>query len=359
MKELKFWAPSLKVMRLHSSNSTQRDKIRQELMDSVVDYDVVLTTYDMVKAPHLSNFFQRLHFHYMVLDEGHKVKSNETLVSGAVRKIHCENRLLLTGTPLQNNLVELWSLLELLYPEIFSISTPFEKCFNLRENCVDQGMLSNARKLLRLFMIRREKSQVEKLLPKKLETRVYCPFSKEQVFMYKAILMKDLSILEQLESKVSATAKDGDGVVSQGQRKLLQNLFMQLRKVSQHPFLFDGMESPDTTLQELVAASGKLAVLDMLLINLCRKGHRCVLFSQFTMVLDVLEDYCVARGWNYARFDGRTSRAKRDYLVNRFNDIESPFFLFLMSTKSGGVGLNLQTADTVSDLRCYEMRLFG
>jgi SWI/SNF-related matrix-associated actin-dependent regulator of chromatin subfamily A member 5 len=302
----------------------------------------------MVKAPHLNNFFKRLHFHYMVLDEGHKVKSSVTLISGAVRRIHCENRLLLTGTPLQNNLVELWSLLDLLYPEIFTTSTPFQNGFNLTENRVNNEMLANARELIQLFMLRREKSEVEKLLPPKLETRVYCPLSKEQVFMYKAILMKDLSVLEQLEHKVASTSGNEDGVVSQKNRKLLQNLFMQLRKVSQHPYLFDGMEGPNTTLQELVAASGKLAVLDMLLISLCRKGHRCVLFSQFTMVLDIIEDYCIERGWNYARFDGGTARAKRDYLVNRFNEKNSPFFLFLMSTKSGGVGLNLQSADTVS-----------
>ncbi|KAG7366569.1 SNF2-related protein [Nitzschia inconspicua] len=346
MKELKFWAPALKVFRLHNSNSSQQEKSRQAIMDSVVEYDVVLTTYEMVKAPSLNSFFQRLHFHYTVLDEGHKVKSNETLVSGAVRKIHSENRLLLTGTPLQNNLVELWSLLELLYPDVFTTSAPFEKSFNLTENRVDETMLAHARQLLRVFMIRREKAKVEKLLPEKLETRVYCPLSKEQVFMYKAILMKDLSILEQLEQKVSSAAGDGEGAVKSTSKKILQNLFMQLRKVSQHPYLFEGMEGPNTTLAELVAASGKLAVLDMLLISLFRKGHRCVLFSQFTMVLDILEDYCIERGWKYARFDGGTSRAKRDYLVNRFNDQDSPFFLFLMSTKSGGVGLNLQTADT-------------
>ena len=319
-------------------------------MEDAVTYDVILTTYEMIKAPSLKSLYTRLHFHYMVLDEGHKVKNSETHISTLVRKIHCENTLLLTGTPLQNNLVELWSLLSLMYPDVFTENskTNFDKCFNLTEKHVDTVMLLHAQKLLDLFMIRRLKSRVEKLLPTKLETRVYCPLSKEQVFIYKALLLKDSKLLENAEQKAGdgEDADDDDESTKQKYRNLLQNLFMQLRKVSQHPYLFAGMEGDDTTVSDLVGASGKLAVLDMLLRSLFQKNHRVVLFSQFTMVLDVLEDYCMMRGWKYARFDGSTSRSKRSYLVNRFNVEDSPYFIFLMSTKAGGVGINLQTADT-------------
>lgn len=236
--------------------------------------------------------------------------------------------------------MELWSLLELLYPEIFTTKKPFEECFNLRENHVDKDMLCKAQVLLNLFMVRRLKAKVEKLLPPKLETLVHCPLSKTQAFLYKAVLLKDLSLLERVDQTLGAGDKDDeDGEqLSHNQRNLLKNLFMQLRKASQHPWMFDGMQPPDAKLQDMVAASGKLAVLDMLLLSLFNKGHKAVVFSQFTTVLDLLEDYLVERGYQYARFDGSTARAKRDYLVDRFNQKNSPLFIFLMSTKSGGVG---------------------
>ena len=130
--------------------------------------------------------------------------------------------------------------------------------------------------------------------------------------------------------------------------KALSNLVMQLRKVCLHPFLFEGAEdNPDTTsLADLIGNSGKLAVLDLLLQSLYKKGHRVTLFSQFTTVLDILDDYCRLRGWKYCHFDGRTPRALRNHIINSFNAPDSDKFIFLMSTRSGGMGINLQTADT-------------
>jgi SWI/SNF-related matrix-associated actin-dependent regulator of chromatin subfamily A member 5 len=143
--------------------------------------------------------------------------------------------------------------------------------------------------------------------------------------------------------------KYNSGTTSAGAAKILANLFMQLRKACLHPFLFEGSEDDiaSTTVAQLIGASGKLAVLDLLLRSLFQKGHRCVIFSQFTSVLDILEDYCTMRGWQHFVFDGRTPRAKRNYFVTSFNRKDSPVFLFLMSTRSGSMGLNLQSADTV------------
>jgi SWI/SNF-related matrix-associated actin-dependent regulator of chromatin subfamily A member 5 len=167
----------------------------------------------------------------------------------------------------------------------------------------------------------------------------HSPLSSTQRDWYKALLMKDVDVL--------ARAEQGGSAHTQTTRNLLCNLFMQLRKCSNHPYLFDGAEPEEgATLSELVRASGKLSVLDMLLRKLCQNGHRVVLFSQFTMVLDIMQDYALERGWHYARLDGGTPRAKRDYLVNKFNAKDSPLFLFMMSTKAGGQGLNLQSADT-------------
>ena len=102
----------------------------------------------------------------------------------------------------------------------------------------------------------------------------------------------------------------------------------------------------ETTVEELIATSGKLAVLDKLLLSLFKKGHRTCIFSQFTSMLNILEDYCILRGWRYCRFDGGTPRAQRNHIINQFNAPGSNDFIFLMSTRSGGLGINLQTADT-------------
>lgn len=102
----------------------------------------------------------------------------------------------------------------------------------------------------------------------------------------------------------------------------------------------------ETTVEELIASSGKLAVLDKLLLSLFKKGHRTCIFSQFTSMLNILEDYCDLRGWRYCRFDGKTPRAQRNHIINQFNAPSSNYFIFLMSTRSGGLGINLQTADT-------------
>lgn len=318
----------MKYLRFHSSNP--ESLVSQ---NDVGSYDIIVTTYEMAKSPALQSMWSRQHFNLLVLDEGHKIKNNDCQISAAVRRIHSENRIILTGTPLANNLVEMWSLLNFLVPDVFTTSAPFGQAFNLTLNVVDPKKLSQAHHVLSIFMLRRLKLQVEKLMPKKIETKVTCPLSNSQIFWYKSLLLKDLS-------KITAGGA--------GKAKVLNNLIMQLRKCCLHPFLFTGAEDVEamTTLETLVGASGKLAVLDKLLQSLFKKGHRVTLFSQFTQVLDILDDYCTLRGWKYCRFDGSTARAKRNFVVNSFNAPDSEKFIFLMSTRSGGMGLNLQTADT-------------
>ena len=113
-----------------------------------------------------------------------------------------------------------------------------------------------------------------------------------------------------------------------------------------NPLDFAEPNMNDTTVEELIATSGKLAVLDKILLSLFKKGHRTCIFSQFTSMLNILEDYCILRGWKYCRFDGGTPRAQRNHIINQFNAPGSTDFIFLMSTRSGGLGINLQTADT-------------
>ena len=152
--------------------------------------------------------------------------------------------------------------------------------------------------------------------------------------------------MNEIESLVKLTEQDD--VDSTGKGTMLRNLIMQLREICLHPYLFDFAETDTsaTGVEELIATSGKLAVLDKLLRSMFKNGHRTCIFSQFTSMLNILEDYCVLRGWNYCRFDGSTPRAQRNHIINRFNAPGSDVFIFLMSTRSGGLGINLQTADT-------------
>ena len=177
--EIKKWAPSLNVLRLHA-NSKQLTEIIKKNMANARDggflaCDVVVTTYDVAKSASTKSLWSRLRFNLCVLDEGHIVKNNQSLISQGVRRIHSEGKLLLSGTPTQNNLVELWAILNSLYPEFFAEGPSyktFASAFDITKNQVDLDLLNSSHEMLRLFMLRRMKSEVEKLMPKKVETRV-------------------------------------------------------------------------------------------------------------------------------------------------------------------------------------------
>jgi SWI/SNF-related matrix-associated actin-dependent regulator of chromatin subfamily A member 5 len=169
--EIQLHAPSLTHFRLHSTEN-ERDAVLKELNDRFLEYDVVVTTYDMLKTASVKNFLRGLYFHYLVLDEGHAIKNSSSQISEAVRRVHCQNKLVLTGTPLQNNLVELYAILNFLCPDIFTESSYFESAFDIGKGMIDSDMLLKANKVLGVFMLRRLKVEVEKLMPKKIETKV-------------------------------------------------------------------------------------------------------------------------------------------------------------------------------------------
>jgi SWI/SNF-related matrix-associated actin-dependent regulator of chromatin subfamily A member 5 len=158
--------------------------------------------------------------------------------------------------------------------------------------------------------------------------------------------MKEVDTIIKLQTEQESD--NAEATTGSRSNLMLRNLVMQLRKVCLHPYLYDFAEGDigKTSLEELIATSGKLAVLDKLLISLFKKGNRTCIFSQFTSMLNILEDYCNMRGWRYVRFDGSTPRAQRNHIINQFNAPGSHDFIFLMSTRSGGLGINLQTADT-------------
>nr|XP_055060350.1 SWI/SNF-related matrix-associated actin-dependent regulator of chromatin subfamily A member 5 [Misgurnus anguillicaudatus]XP_055060362.1 SWI/SNF-related matrix-associated actin-dependent regulator of chromatin subfamily A member 5 [Misgurnus anguillicaudatus] len=330
MNEFKRWVPSLRAVCLIGDRNERTAFIRDTLLPG--EWDVCVTSYEMVIIERA--VFKKFNWRYLVIDEAHRIKNEKSKLSEIVREFKTTNRLLLTGTPLQNNLHELWALLNFLLPDVFNSSEDFDAWFDTNNCLGDQKLVERLHTVLRPFLLRRIKADVEKsLLPKK-EIKMYIGLSKMQREWYTKILMKDIDILN------SAGKMD---------KMRLLNVLMQLRKCCNHPYLFDGAEPgpPYTTDLHLVVNGGKMVVLDKLLPKLKEQGSRVLIFSQMTRVLDILEDYCMWRNYNYCRLDGQTPHEERQISINAFNEPNSSKFLFMLSTRAGGLGINLATADVV------------
>jgi len=346
MTELKRFCPGLASVKLHSSDPEERKRLMATISANPEAYDVVVTTFEMAKSPNVhTQLASRAWWRYLIVDEGHALKNDASQVSQALRSFHAAHKLLLTGTPLQNNLHELWALLHFLYEQEFPTSTAFDSAFNLngKVGSVDNERLAAASRLLQPLMLRRTKGEVEKKLPPKLETTIHCPLSEMQLFWYKRLLLRESALLRDLESEHAEHAA-GTGT----DWKKLSSLLMQLRKCCNHPFLFPNVEpsGDEAYSTQLVDGSGKFQILQRLLAKLFAAGHRVVLFSQFTSTLDLLEDFLTHEGYKYGRLDGSTNRVQRTVDINAFNMPGSSRFVFLMSTRAGGLGINCQTADT-------------
>ena len=230
--EVQKHAPTLKHFRFHASDPNEREQQKHTMLTDILNYDIVVTTYEMAKNIQINSLIHTTFFNLCVLDEGHAIKGLTSQVAEAVRKIHCQTRVILTGTPLQNDLVELYAILNYLYPQYFTTPEKFADAFDITHNQIDPEMLLKANKLLKEFMIRRLKAEVERLLPKKIETKILCPLSSSQIFWYKGHLMNEVdSILKMMEEE-DPSALTGKG------KMLLNNLVVQLRKVCLHPYLF-------------------------------------------------------------------------------------------------------------------------
>ncbi|KAH0513401.1 putative global transcription activator SNF2L1 [Microtus ochrogaster] len=258
----------------------------------------------------------------------------DEMLSEIVREFKSTNRLLLTGTPLQNNLHELWALLNFLLPDVFNSADDFDSWFDTKNCLGDQKLVERLHAVLKPFLLRRIKTDVEKSLPPKKEIKIYLGLSKMQREWYTKILMKDIDILN------SSGKMD---------KMRLLNILMQLRKCCNHPYLFDGAEPgpPYTTDEHIVSNSGKMVALDKLLARIKEQGSRVLIFSQMTRLLDILEDYCMWRGYEYCRLDGQTPHEEREGAIEAFNAPNSSKFIFMLSTRAGGLGINLASADVV------------
>lgn len=340
-RELEHWAPSL-VKVVYKGDSATRRHIHALQMQAGA-YNVLLTTYEFVVRD--KNILGRIRWKYIIMDEGHRMKNAEcklALTLGA--KYTSRNRLLLTGTPLQNNMTELWALLNFLLPTIFSSADTFETWFNapFQESTLGDTVdlneeenlliISRLHQVLRPFMLRRLKTDVESHLPDKIETIFRCNMSSWQRVLYR-----------QVRNKLGIASGSGNVGI-----KSFNNVVMQFKKVCNHPFLFyrdeDLLSIPPSF---LVRASGKFELLDHVLRKLKRSGHRVLIFSQMTAALDYLEHFLTTIRMKHLRLDGTTKADDRQTMLELFNAPGSEYFCFLLSTRAGGLGLNLQTADTV------------
>ncbi|PKS07502.1 hypothetical protein jhhlp_006106 [Lomentospora prolificans] len=330
-REFAKWTPEVNVLVLQGAKEERHQLINDRLIDE--DFDVCITSYEMVlrEKAHLKKFA----WQYIIIDEAHRIKNEESSLSQVIRLFQSRNRLLITGTPLQNNLHELWALLNFLLPDVFGDSEAFDNWFSGQDRDQDT-VVQQLHRVLRPFLLRRVKSDVEKsLLPKK-EVNLYIGMSEMQVKWYQKILEKDID------------AVNGAGGKRESKTRLL-NIVMQLRKCCNHPYLFEGAEPgpPYTTDEHLIQNSGKMAVLDKLLSRLQKAGSRVLIFSQMSRLLDILEDYCVFREYKYCRIDGGTAHEDRIAAIDEYNKPGSEKFVFLLTTRAGGLGINLTTADIV------------
>ncbi|KAI4607519.1 hypothetical protein J4E80_009632 [Alternaria sp. BMP 0032] len=434
--EAQRWVPQLKVMRFHGAvtertrlkrviagmedmkgNETSRAKNRKASRkagrkaakltsnDQQSDnYKIVVTTYETFQAEQ-SWFKHSFAWRYVVLDEGHKIKSSVTQISTALKSISAEYRLILTGTPLQNNLVEMWSLLTWLYPNVFDDKTEtlFKESFDLSKGKANKQTMTDARRLLELIMLRRMKDSpsVNLGLPPKEEILLYVPLTPMQKFWYTRLLTRmDDGMLDELfadgkskekaaieqdieENKLLAKMEKVDKVVSSGGAeadweettkilqeavakeqtdtdtnkgawKKLMNLVMQLRKCCSHPYLLPGV-SPDPYYlsDHIIRASGKFILLEKLLKHtVFNEGKKVLIFSGFTRTLDYCEDLLSlisnhGERFKSLRLDGSTARARRNLDIRLFNQKDSDYKVMLLSTRAGGLGINLTSAQDV------------
>ncbi|XP_032704010.1 chromodomain-helicase-DNA-binding protein 1-like isoform X4 [Lontra canadensis] len=325
-EEMERFAPGLSCI-MYAGDKEERAHLQQDLKQES-RFHVLLTTYEICLKD--SSFLKSFPWSVLVVDEAHRLKNQSSLLHKTLSEFSVVFSLLLTGTPIQNSLQELYSLLSFVEPDLF----PKEQVGDFVQHYQDIEKESESarelHKLLQPFLLRRVKAEVATELPKKTEVVLYHGMSALQKRYYKAILMKDLDAFEnEMAKKVK-----------------LQNVLSQLRKCVDHPYLFDGVEpEPFEIGDHLIEASGKLHLLDKLLAFLYSRGHRVLLFSQMTQMLDILQDYMDYRGYSYERVDGSVRGEERHLAIKNFG--QQPVFIFLLSTRAGGVGMNLTAADTV------------
>ncbi|XP_054282697.1 lymphocyte-specific helicase-like [Macrosteles quadrilineatus] len=403
--EFERFAPQLPVILFHGSKY-ERPKMYKKLRtkvrinEKVTIAPVVLTSYQVPLKE--TKFMSTFNWRYIIVDEGHALKNANTQLSRCLKSFKSVNRILLTGTPLQNNLKELWALLNFLLPEVFDGLTMFQALFDIEavtshetgssilQKEAESHILTTLHQILTPFLLRRVKADVELNLPTKKEVLVYCPMTDLQLKLYKATIDKVIETLLKsdkeedvpidldgprrkrkcAEQKKDYTFKDFDWfgentppeeeeepqeiLVEPGFHNNIKmvNPEMQLRKIANHPYLVqmpvevvDG-ERVMKSSEEVVSVSGKMLALNAMLLKLKQRGHKVLIFSFFKIMLNLIEEFALMRDYRYVRLDGSDNIEDRKKNIKAFNS-DPNIFLFLITTRAGGLGLNLTSADTV------------
>ncbi|CAK9161669.1 unnamed protein product [Ilex paraguariensis] len=324
IKEYEFYHPK----HLKKSKKKKSNQIVAESKQDRIKFDVLLTSYEMINMDSAS--LKPIKWECMIVDEGHRLKNKDSKLFSSLKQYSSRHRVLLTGTPLQNNLDELFMLMHFLDAGKFGSLEEFQEEF---KDINQEEQISRLHKMLAPHLLRRVKKDVMKELPPKKELILRVELSSQQKEYYKAILTRNYQIL----------TRRGGAQIS------LINVVMELRKLCCHPYMLEGVEPVDTNEfhKQLLESSGKLHLLDKMMVKLKEQGHRVLIYSQFQHMLDLLEDYCNYMKWQYERIDGKVAGAERQIRIDRFNAKNSSRFCFLLSTRAGGLGINLATADTV------------
>ncbi|XP_058807759.1 chromodomain-helicase-DNA-binding protein Mi-2 homolog isoform X2 [Phymastichus coffea] len=305
-----------------------------KIRSSSIKFNVLLTSYELISID--SACLGSIDWAVLVVDEAHRLKSNQSKFFRLLASYNIAYKLLLTGTPLQNNLEELFHLLNFLCRDKFNDLAAFQNEF---ADISKEDQVKKLHEMLGPHMLRRLKADVLKNMPSKSEFIVRVELSPMQKKYYKYILTRNFEALNP---------KGG------GQQVSLLNIMMDLKKCCNHPYLFPAASQEAPTgpngnyeTSALIKAAGKLVLLSRMLKKLRDDGHRVLIFSQMTKMLDLLEDYLEGEGYKYERIDGNITGTQRQEAIDRFNAPGAPQFVFLLSTRAGGLGINLATADTV------------
>ncbi|PIA55710.1 hypothetical protein AQUCO_00700192v1 [Aquilegia coerulea] len=350
VNEITRFVPGMNAIIYHGDKKG-RDEIRKKHMPRNIGpkFPIVITSYEVAMNDarrHLKHYSWK----YVVVDEGHRLKNTNCKLLKELKHVPMANKLLLTGTPLQNNLAELWSLLNFILPDIFSSHEEFESWFDLSGKCrteAEQEELEERRRgqvvaklhaILRPFLLRRLKSEVEHMLPRKKEIILYANMTEHQKNIQEHLVNR------KLEDYLKEKANSRHGFKGQ-----LNNLMVQLRKNCNHPDLLESAFDGSYTyppIEQIVEQCGKFRLLDRLLTQLFARKHKVLIFSQWTKILDIIDYYFSEKGMEVCRIDGSVKLDERKRQIQEFNDVNSNLRIFLLSTRAGGLGINLTSADT-------------
>ncbi|GAM27604.1 hypothetical protein SAMD00019534_107800 [Acytostelium subglobosum LB1] len=340
VKEIHTWWPPFRAILYHSSGTSNKDKkTMKQLIETVASKGhILMTTYESVRIN--QDTLLKHHWEYIILDEGHKIRNPDADVTLSVKQFPTSHRIILSGSPIQNKLTELWSLFDFVFPGKLGTLPIFKTQFAVP---ISLGGYANAstlqvqtayqcavalRNLISPYMLRRIKADVLQSLPSKNEQVLLCPLTPFQEREY-------------LKFLASNEATD----VLDGKKNLLYAIDI-LKKVCNHPdiLLKDGEDKPYD--YGNVERSAKLKVVQQILPMWQQQGHKVLLFCQTRQMLDIVESFIVECGLTYRRMDGTTSVKTRQSLVEEFNQ-DPTLFIFLLTTKVGGLGINLTGANRV------------